>query len=121
MASSDGRLRLFFLCQELWQWCQSDNEDKNKGTNLPLQASDKFEHSQLAAAACTCSTTFTALLRVSFNTAATAIAPLPVPVLHLPANSISTSSSFSHFTQPKNDAKIANERSRGIPKPLILH
>ena len=86
MASSDGRLRLFFLCPELWQWCQSNNEDENKDTNLLLQASDKFEHSQLAAAACTCSTTFAALLRVSFNTAATAIAPLPVPRLRLLAN-----------------------------------
>ena len=67
MANSDDHLRSF-LCPELWQWCHSDDEDENKDTNLPLQASDKFEHSQLAAAAC--STTSVALLPASFNTTA---------------------------------------------------
>ena len=64
MANSDDRLRSF-LCPELWQWCHSDDEDENKDTTLPLQASDKFEHSQLAAAVC--STTSAALLLASFN------------------------------------------------------
>ena len=67
MANSDDRLRSF-LCPELWQWCQSDNEDENKDTTLPLQASDKFEHSQLAAAVC--STTSAALHPTFFNATA---------------------------------------------------
>ena len=41
MANSNDHLRSF-LCPELWQWCQSDDEDENKGTNLPLQASNEF-------------------------------------------------------------------------------
>ena len=41
MANSDDSLRSF-LSPELWQWCQSDDEDENEDTNLPLQASDEF-------------------------------------------------------------------------------
>ena len=67
MANSSDRSRSF-LCPELWQWCHSDDEDEYKDTNLPLQASDEFEHSQLAAAAC--STTSAALLPAFFNATA---------------------------------------------------
>ena len=40
MANSDDCLRSF-LHPELWQSCQSD-EDENEDTNIPLQASDVF-------------------------------------------------------------------------------
>ena len=33
-----------FLRPELWQWCQSD-DDENENTTLPLQASDEFNSS----------------------------------------------------------------------------
>ena len=41
MANSDNHLRSF-LRPELWQWCQSDDEDENEDTNLLLCASDEF-------------------------------------------------------------------------------
>ena len=39
MGNSNDCLRSF-LCLELWQWCQS-NEDENEDTKLPLQAGNK--------------------------------------------------------------------------------
>ena len=47
MANSGNYLRLF-LCPELWQWYQSDDEDENKDTNLLQQASDEFQHAEAA-------------------------------------------------------------------------
>ena len=103
-------------CLKIIFFSESDDEDENKDTNLLPQASDKFEHSQLASAAC--STTSAALFLAAFNTMTTAIATLPVPRLHFRQTPFPTSSSLGHFAQSKNDAEIANEKSRGIPKTM---
>ena len=41
MANSIDHLRSF-LCPELWQWCQSNDEDKNEDNNLTLRATNEF-------------------------------------------------------------------------------
>ena len=114
MANSDDRLK-DFLCPELWEWCQSDDDDEehqDTNCNLPLQVGKEFGDSEQAATACT-----TSAAPLLLNATATSTTDaLPAPRLWFPANpTSSTSSSFSRFAPPKNDAEIANTITKKYP------
>ena len=106
-----------FLCNELWAWVCSDDEEEEDTSldKLLLQASVKFATSQLPSYGTSQSATLTTTVSTISNTiqaSASTSQPNPFPL------QLSTSSTH-RFTPPKTDEEVSTQWTLGVPKKML--